>query len=143
MLNEASDELEAIQGEDRLTQEMMVVRADLYRQAKHWDLLAAVARELTHRSPDYEKGWIDWAYALREMNQIAEAKAVLQEAQPIHGKKSAILHFNFGRCYCRLGEMAEARERVRTACLMDSQFKAKALDDPDLKALWGDVEPTT
>ena len=143
MLNEASAELEAIDGDDRLAQEVMVVRSDLYQQTKHWDLLAAVARELTRRSPDYEKGWIDWAYALRAMKRIAEAKAVLLGAEPIDGKKSAVLHFNLGRYWCLLGELDEARERVRTACRMDAQFKAKALDDLDLKALWGEVEPTT
>jgi len=142
MLNEASDELEAIEGEDRLSVEVMAVRSDLYRQAKQWDLLAAVARELARRSPDYEKGWIDWANALREMDKIREAKAVLLEAQPIHGKTSAVLHFNLSRYQCLLGEMEDARERVRTACQIDAEFKTKALDEPDLSALWGDVEAT-
>ena len=51
-------ELEAIDGEDRLSQEVMVLRADLYMQAKQWELLVAVARELARGSPGYEKGWI-------------------------------------------------------------------------------------
>lgn len=47
LLNEASDELEAIEGTDRLSADVMSVRCDLYSQATKWDLLLAVARELT------------------------------------------------------------------------------------------------
>ena len=142
MLIEASEELEAIQGEDRLSDNVLVVRSELYRQAKQWDLLVAVARELTRRSPVSTQGWLALADALREMNQVAKAKAALLEAEPIHGKKNAVLHFNLGRYCCLLGELDEAGERVRKACTMDAEFKTKALDEPDLRALWGDVKAT-
>ena len=65
LLTDASDELELIEGEDRLSNEVLILRSDLYMQAKQWDLLEAMARELTQRDPNYEKGWIDRAYSLR------------------------------------------------------------------------------
>jgi Tfp pilus assembly protein PilF len=140
LLREASDELEAIEGPDRLSPEVMAVRCDLYMAAKNWDLLLAVARELTRSRPADEKGWIHTGIALRKMNRVAEARAVLLEAEPMHGA-CALLHYNLGCYHCLLGEMDEARERVRRACRMDADFKKAALDDPDLKAIWGDVVP--
>jgi cytochrome c-type biogenesis protein CcmH/NrfG len=91
MLVEASDELEAIEGEDRLSPEVMRIRSDLYTMAKQWDLLLAVSRELARQCPDDEEGWIGWAYALRELNRVPEALAVAREAEPLHGKKCAVL----------------------------------------------------
>jgi tetratricopeptide (TPR) repeat protein len=140
MLNEASAELEAIEGEDRLSVEVMAVRADLYMEAKQWDLLIAVTRELNRQRPCFGKGWIFRAFALRELNRVAEAKAVLLEAEPMHGEKCEVLHYNLACYHCLLGKLPEARERLRKACRMDKQWKEAALDDPDLKAIWGDVE---
>lgn len=74
LLTDASDELELIEGDDRLSNEVLILRSDLYMQAKQWDLLEAMARELTQRDPNHEKGWIDRAYALREMERVPEAK---------------------------------------------------------------------
>ena len=104
MFNEASDELEAIEGEDRLFDEVLVLRSELYMQAKNWDLLIAVARELARSSSKCAKHRIEWAYALRELNRVAEAKAVLLEAEPLHGKKCALLHYNLACYHCLLGD---------------------------------------
>lgn len=94
---------------------------------------AAVAR----RFPDVEQGWIHWAYALRELQLVEKAREVLLEAEPLHGEKSAVLHFNLGCYYCLLGEHETARDRVSRACRMNAKLKAEAVDDPDLAALWG------
>ncbi len=136
LLAEASDELEAIEGEARLSAAVMAVRNDLYLAAKSWDLLIAVARELTRQRPKIAAGWINWAFALRELDRIAEAKAVLISAEPIHGKKSAILHYNLGCYECLLGDIDQARARIALASRMDLKLKAEALDDPDLDAMW-------
>lgn len=114
LLNEASDELEAIEGADRLSSEVMSVRADLYMTAKYWDLRVAVARELARVPSGDEKGWILWAYALRELGRIEEAKAVLLEAEPLHGE-CAVLHYNLACYSCLLGHLDEARRRLATA----------------------------
>ena len=51
----------------------------------------------------------------------------------------AVLHYKLGYYHCLLGEMGEARDRVRWARRIDADLKKTALDDPDLKAIWGDV----
>jgi hypothetical protein len=50
MVNEASDELEAIHWDDRLKQEVLAVRVDLYSAAKNWDLMADVSKHLAQKS---------------------------------------------------------------------------------------------
>ena len=140
LLVEASEELEAIEEPDRLSPEVMSVRCDLYMAAKNWDLLLAVARELTRSRPSNEKGWIHAGIALRKLDRVAEARAVLLTAEPIH-TRCAVLHYNLGCYHCLLGEMDKARESVRRACRANADFKKAALDDPDLKAIWGDVAP--
>lgn len=140
LLNEASEELESIEGEDRLSDEVMTVRCDLYMAAKDWDLLIAVARELARLTPKNDQGWIHWAYALRELGRIAEAKAVLLRAEPLH-TSCAVLHYNLACYECLLGDIPEARRRLAVACKMSKEWKTAALDDPDLKAMWDDVAP--
>ncbi len=139
LLNEASDELEAVDFSDRFLPDVLAVRGELHLAAKHWELLTGVGRELTTRAPAVEQGWIYWAYALRELQRIAEAKAVLLEAEPRHGRTSATLHYNLACYHALLGEMGEARARLKTAFRMHPEFKEAARADPDLKSLWDEL----
>ena len=64
---------------------------------------------------------------------------MLLKAEAIHGENSAILHYNLACYACQLGDIEEAKSRLSTACKMDPQFKATALDDPDLEAMWHEI----
>jgi hypothetical protein len=68
---------------------------------------------------------------------VKEAQDVLLKAEPLHGKKNSVLHYNLACYACLLGDMKEARQRLEIACKMDDKFKASALDDEDLRALLG------
>ena len=139
MLNEASDELEKIEGDARMSAEVMELRVDLYHQAKDWELLLAVAKELARLCPKEKQGWISWAYALRELERVKEAQDVLLKSESMHGESSAVLHYNLACYACLLGDMDEAKSRLSTACKMEADFKTSALDDPDLSAMWDDI----
>lgn len=139
MLNEASDELENIEGDARLSAEVMRLRVDLYHQAEDWELLLAVAKELVRLAPKDEQGWISWAYALRELERVSEAQDVLLKAEHTHGIASAILHYNLACYACLLGNMEDAKNRLSTACKMDAELRASALDDTDLEAMRDDI----
>src|SRR5258708_34937475 len=118
------------------------MRVLVYRQegTKKWSEIAAVELQLARVQPTEDKGWISWAYALRELNRIDEAKSVLLEAEPLHGKTCGVLHYNLACYACLLGNKAEANLRLATACRMDRTWKAAALDDPDLEAMWSDIK---
>ncbi len=139
MLNEATEELALIAVGDQGLPSVLAARIGLHTAKKEWGTVIGIGEQLATRCPKLEAGWISWAYALRELNRVEEAKAVLLEAEPIHGK-SGILHYNLACYYCLLGDAAEGIERLRRACGMDKHWKEAALDDPDLKAIWGDIE---
>jgi Tfp pilus assembly protein PilF len=49
-------------------------------------------------------------------------------------------HFNLGCYACQLGDIDQAKERVRRSIELDAKFKMLALDDPDLEPLWKEIE---
>jgi hypothetical protein len=118
----------------------MDLRCDLYLAARNWELLLAVSRKLIRARQSDEKGWIQTARALRELHRIPEALAVVTEAVHLHAG-CARLHYQLASCYCLLGDLALVRESLRRACQLDTEFKVQALDDPDLRALWGEAAP--
>jgi hypothetical protein len=93
MVNEASDELEQIDWSDRLSPEVLVVRVDLYHAAKNWDLMRDVAKHLAESYPDQSNHWMHWAFALKEMDEVEEAKAVAFRGLELHPEE-AVLHYN-------------------------------------------------
>lgn len=141
MLKEAAGELETIGGEDRLCPEVLSVRVDLHAAANDWELLIAAARDLVLRQPKAIKGWILWANALRQLDRVAEAKAVLLEAEPHHWEQCGRLHFDLARYHCLLGEFEYALQRLRKAFKMDAKWKEAALKEQDLRAVWDELTP--
>jgi Flp pilus assembly protein TadD len=137
---EAANELEAIAPEDRFLPEVLAAQVELHLETKEWESLVSVGCELARKEPRNERGWIGWAFALRELNRIEEAKAVLLDAEHWHGKTSAVLHYNLACYHCLLGEIADARMRLETAFRMHAAFKSEALHDRDLERLWPELE---
>jgi Flp pilus assembly protein TadD len=135
LLEEAADELETIPVAERATAEVVTAYVELHMAARHWEVVTRVARELTELAPAEERGWIAWAYALRELQRVEEARAVLLQVEPQLGKTSALLHYNLACYECLLGNRAEAKRRLATACRMEKAFKEDAQHDPDLAAL--------
>jgi tetratricopeptide (TPR) repeat protein len=137
LLNDASDELEAIAFEDRLAPPVLAVRIELHLAAEQWETVVGVGRELAHRAPENERGWICWAYALRALQRVEAARDVLLEAEPLHGKASATLHYSLGCYYCLLGQLDTAIECLKRAFELHPEFKHAAVDDPDLAGMFG------
>jgi tetratricopeptide (TPR) repeat protein len=140
LLKDAEQELAAISGTDRFLPEVLDAYVSLHMETKQWETVVKIARELVSKSPETEHGWIGWAYALRELGRIAEAKSVLLNAESLHGNTSATLHYNLGCYHCLLGEFDEARGRLRVAFAMHPPFKKAALDDSDLEAMREELE---
>lgn len=139
LIAEAAEELALVQREDWAEPEVLTARIELHMAKREWDMVAGCGELLARRQPEEEQGWISWGYALRELDRVAEAKAVLLEAEPFHGKRCALIHYNLA-CYdCLLGDHASAKKRLRLAYEMDKQWKQAALNDDDLKAMWDDI----
>lgn len=135
MLKEAAAELEGVTPSDKLLPAVVTVQIDLHMHAKQWTRVITVAQKLAELTPADDKGWISHAFALRELEQIEEAQAVLLAAEPHLKKACGILHYNLACYACLLGNKAEAKRRLMIAVKIDKSWKQEALDDPDLKSL--------
>ena len=135
MFKEAAAELEAIKPSDQVLPAVISVRIDLHMHAKQWNQVIIFAKELSRLTPEDDKGWISHAFALRELELIEEAQAVLQEAELLHWEKCGVLHYNLACYACLLGNKPEAKRRLAIAVKMDKAWKQSALEDPDLKAM--------
>ncbi|HEY0968609.1 MAG TPA: hypothetical protein VGD88_14550 [Opitutaceae bacterium] len=136
---QAAAELAAIDPADQDLIEVLRVRSEYHMQAKEWESLINVAASLARRAPDDESGWISWAYALRELNRVEEARSVLQEAELRHGKTCGVLHYNLACYACLLGNHLEALRRLRRALRINEEWKQSALGDTDLQPLWPEI----
>jgi tetratricopeptide (TPR) repeat protein len=135
MLAHAVQELGEIELKDRFIPKVVEARMDLLCEAKQWNHLVSLAKDYAHLRPCQEKGRIMWAYALRELNRVREARAVLLEVDAIIGKSSALLHYNLGCYHCLLGEIDLAKLRLAKAFRMDEDLRFTAMNDVDLKNL--------
>jgi Flp pilus assembly protein TadD len=139
MAKDAARELRAITRADRSTPEVLSSWIDLHMQIRDWKRVITTSHKLTLSEPGDDKGWISWAFALRELNQIGEARAVLIRALPLHGETCDVLHYNLACYECLLGNLPAAKRYLKTATRKDKQWKASALEDSDLKALWPEI----
>ncbi len=135
MFTEAAAELELIAKSDQARPDVRAARVELHMAARQWNLVITVAEPLARSHPDVVSAWIGWAYALRELNRVAEARVVLLEAENHHGATSAVLHYNLACYESLLGDLESARKRLRVACTMDKRLEVDSTTDPDLRAL--------
>jgi len=134
MVAEAAGELDRVPAAEADQTEVLALRAAVLQEQSHWPPLAEVARELVRREPAESGWWITWAYATRRSRSLAEAEAVLLEAERTHPEEG-IIQFNLGCYACQRGDLATARKRVQEAIALEPSFKKAAATDPDLELL--------
>ena len=140
LLKEAEKELEAIAADDPLALEAVKVRIDLHMEGKRWKQVVLMAGAVCLAEPAQESAWIAWAFALRELQRIEEARDVLLKAEPLHGESSSLLHYNLACYYSLLGDLPEARQRLQRAARKRKEWLEDAREDTDLKALWPELK---
>ncbi len=135
MTKEAAKELDAIENKEQFLGEYLSVRIRLHLGTKRWKQMELAAQRLSELEPENPYGWVNWAYALRERNQVKKAMSVAETGLEFVPKE-ALLWFNFA-CYCSLlGEVEDASHHLDEAVRLDKAFEAEAVDDPDLDNLW-------
>lgn len=142
MLAEASAELDAIGPPDAGTLEVQALRVAVLHEKRDWRRLRKVAGDLAQRQPEEAGWWVSWAFATRRVAGLDKARDILLEAERIHPAEATI-QFNLGCYACQVGELDEARRRVRRAIELDDKFRDHAKHDPDLEALRAAGDGTT
>ena len=134
MFKEAQAELEEIAEPDCSQAPSVMMWNKLHLTAGNWSELVQVSRELTVIAPEEAFGWVNWAYALRELADAVSAKKVAEKALDRHPKEAVIL-YNLA-CYCSLlSEFETARSYLDAAIQIDDSFAAEFETDRDLDGL--------
>ena len=137
---EAEAEIAGIVASDRAAPEVLEAEMTLWYGTEQWGRLVALARRFTEIHPEREQGWISLACALRRLDGVAPAMALLLQADSRFGRTSATLNYNLACYYCLLGELFEARGRLARAFVLSKGFRVEARRDPDLQRLWGEID---
>ena len=134
LFQEAVEELEELPESSKELAPVLIVWLEVYQHWQKWSEAESIATRLLEMEPD-EPGWlVALAYATRRSRGLAFAYEILLPA----GEKfpnCGTIQFNLA-CYCaQLGQLDEARKRLRRAIQLDKAFAAMAKSDPDLEAL--------
>jgi tetratricopeptide (TPR) repeat protein len=135
MFLEANTELEKIDPFNRAAPEVLAVRIAIYRGLEKWELMQEIAKRLADFQPDDIQWTILLAYATRRANSIQAAKEVLLNAEPKFPKEPAI-KYNLACYFCQTGDVETAKNCLKRAFEIDSNWRMVALEDQDLRPLW-------
>lgn len=139
MLDEAALEIEEIPPEEKMRREVLVMRLEIYRSAKAWDAMEAVANHLTCLEPEEPAWLVSKALAARRTQGILQARILLEEGLP-RFPQHPLLHYNLACYLCQLGEQETAKRKLQRAFELDASLRLIALDDPDLEPLWSALD---
>lgn len=130
----AAEALGEITGPDRDATPVLALWLIVHGEAADWERAARVGAVLCEREPDVAGYWIQWAYATRRHSGIEDARTILIRGLGLHPRE-AIFHFNLACYEAQLGNLADARAFLETACGLDSGFIELAKTDDDLAPL--------
>ena len=136
---EANNELEEIEPLNRAHPDVLEVRWQIYRRAGRFDACHEIAEALKAKEPHLHRGTFYLAESLYHVGKIQEAYAELAPSLERFPEAWAV-HYDMACYSCLLGRLDEARAYLEKAFTLDGSNTAKlrALDDPDLAAIWSE-----
>jgi tetratricopeptide (TPR) repeat protein len=135
MFQDANDQLEKIDPFNRAAPEVLAVRLGIYHGLKKWELMREIAKRLADFQPNDIQWITSYAYATRRAESIPAAKDILLNAEPKFPEE-AIIKYNLACYFCQTGDTENAKNYLKKAFELDSSWREKAFDDPDLEPLW-------
>jgi tetratricopeptide (TPR) repeat protein len=135
MFQDANDQLEKIDPFNRAAPEVLAVRIAIYHGLKKWELMRDIAKRLADFQPNDIQWTISYAYATRRAESIPAAKDILLNAEPKFPEE-AIIKYNLACYFCQTGDAESAKNYLKKTFELDSSWREKAFDDPDLEPLW-------
>ena len=139
--HEALNELNLVSLAEQGRVEVLGLRWSVSAHLKLWDACVSIAERIIELAPKDEFGWIHRSYALHELKRTRDARDLLQPALKQFPKNETI-PYNLACYECQLGNLDEARDWLRRAMQLrkPARIKTQALEDPDLKPLWKEIE---
>lgn len=140
LFEDAWEEIESLPDAARITDPVLELRLSILHKLGKWETARILAESLAIKSPENPNWWILWAYSIRREKNVREAQGVLWQAVQIHPVCAPIV-YNLACYACVLGQREDARGLLARAIALDPDFKATALDDPDLEPIFGADSP--
>lgn len=142
-LTEAKAELAQIRSAYQMHPDVLEVRWQISAEDKCWGEALRAARALIHAAPDRPTGWLHQAYALRRvpsggLQHAWDALLPAFEKFP----RVEIIAYNLACYACQMQQLDAARLWLKRALAIGNQerIRQRALDDPDLEALWPEIK---
>jgi predicted Zn-dependent protease len=122
--------------------QVLEAKWQIFARTDSWDKSLPIAQTFCQVAPGLPQGWLHQAVSLYRLNRTQEAWDLLL---PMAKKfpKSWIVPYDLACYACQLNKMDEARSWLRKAFRRGEnlhEVKTLALADPDLKALWPEIE---
>ena len=136
MKKNAGEALAEIVGEDRTATPVLALGLTVRIEQGDWRRAAVIGKALCTRAPEVPGHWVQWAYATRRHVGILEARAILMRGLGLHPLEG-MFHFNLACYEAQLGNLADARVFLDTACGLDEGFVELGKADDDLEPLRG------
>jgi predicted Zn-dependent protease len=140
---EASTELERVAASLKEHPAVLEVRWSVCAAAEQWESAVEAACATTRLLPEMPYGWVHWAYALRRLKGIPEAREILMSVVEKFPKEP-IIRYNLACYACQLGDLKAARQWLDQAIALGGRqnIRAMALKDPDLEPLRKEIGET-
>jgi tetratricopeptide (TPR) repeat protein len=115
--------------------QVILMKVMIYNNLERWEEAAIIGKGALRLYPDFGALYVATAHALRHYSGAAEAKAMIVEGEPLL-ENEAIFHYMLA-CYdSALGNLEDAKEGLERAFELNKSLRLKALDEPDLAAVW-------
>lgn len=140
MYEESLEELEIADETPENAMEVTIRRLEVFLAQKRWLEALPYGEALCDLDPEEANYFIQYAYALRELDRIEEAREVLVNG-PEKLEELGIYHYNLG-CYdALLGDVAAALSHLASSFTLDPSLRMAAKTDPDLDAIRNELPP--
>ena len=135
MLDQSFLELEEIQGDERLSYEVLEAKFLACKGAKKWEHAEAHANLIRVHHPYRVDGWIMLAESLHELHGAEKTvETLLLDEERF--KESARYVYAIGRYYALANEIQRARGYIRRAIKMDGSLRSEFIEDSGFDAVW-------
>lgn len=137
---EADAELEGLTPECRIHPDVLEVRWHICAQSDELEAALELVNAFMRKVPNRTEGYLYVASSLEELGRREEALAVLLQAVQRFPRDEIVL-YDLACICCLLGQARDAKGWLGMAIEVGGdEIKKRALDDPDLEAVWGEEE---
>lgn len=142
MYEDALDELETADANPKNSLAVSAMKLSILIAQKRWEDALPYGEALCDLDPEEPQYFIQYAYVLREVGKIEDARCVLLDG-PDELEQSGLFYYNLACYEALLGEGSTALATIQRAFHLDRDLITTALADPDLESIRDRLPPSS